>query len=115
MQQHAKKAKAENKDGTDGGRRPTLLRHIAHSDMPVSELHEKRIAKEAFVILSAGVHTTARTLEFIVYHIIENEEFKFSLQKELEPVMIDFPQNIPSLTQLEGLPYLSGLIKEGHR
>ena len=115
MQQHAIRAKAQKADGTDGGGRPNLLRHLAHSDMPLSELHEKRLAKEAFTVLSAGVHTTARTLEFISYHIIKNQLFKLDLQKELEPIMADYPQTLPSVSQLEALPYLSALIKESHR
>ena len=115
MQQHAAKAKVEKADGTAGDARLTLLRHMAHSDMPVSELHEKRLAKEAFAVISAGIHTTSRTLEFITYHVMRNDQFKLRLQRELEPVMAGFPQNMPSVSELEKLPYLSGVIKEGLR
>ena len=115
MEQHAVKAKAEKAAGTDGDAGPTLLRHIAQSDMPVSELHEKRLAKEAFAVISAGTHTTSRTLEYITYHILKNEQLKSNLSKELEPVMTDFPRAVPSVFQLEELPYLTGLVKEGHR
>ena len=115
MRQHAAKAKAGKANGTDGTARPTLLRHIAHSDMPVSELGEARLACEAQVVISAGVHTTSRTLEYIAYHLIANDKFRSQLQKELEPIMVGFPEEMPSVSQLEKLPYLSGVVKEGLR
>ena len=115
MRQHAVKAKAAKADGTDGDARPTLLRHIAHSDMPESELGELRLAREAQVMITGGVHTTSRSLEYIAYHLIANRKIRLELQRELEPVMAGFPEEIPSLSHLEKLPYLSGVVKEGLR
>ena len=112
---HAAKAKAEKAIGIDGNARQTLFRHIAHSDMPPSELDDSRLAREAQVIIWAGVHTTSRTLEYITYHLITSEDIRTALQKELEPVMAAFPQEVPSMSQLDKLPYLTGVIKEGLR
>ena len=78
MRQHAIKAKAEKADRSDGNARPTLLRHIAHSDMPESELHESRLAREAQVIITASVHTTSRSLEYIAYQLIANEHIRLN-------------------------------------
>ena len=115
MRQHAAKAKAEKANGTDGDARTTLLRHIAHSDLPESELSDTRLAREAQVMLSGGVTTTSRTLEYIAYHLIADKEIRTELHKELEPIMGHFPETLPSISQLEKLPYLSGVIKEGLR
>ena len=115
MRQDAARAKDEKAAGTDGNARPTLLRHLVHSNMPESELHVNRIARETQLLISAGVHTTTRSLEYISYHIISNEQIRFDLQKELKPVMAGYPKVLPSLSQLEKLPYLSSLIKEGLR
>ena len=116
MRQHVARAKAGKAEGrTYGEGHPTLLRHIAHSEMPVSELDDTRLAREAQVIISAGVHTTARCLEYTAYHLIEDEKIRFQLQRELEPIMAGYPEKIPSVSQLEKLPYLSGVVKEGLR
>ncbi|KAG6986408.1 fusicoccadiene C-8 hydroxylase [Physcia stellaris] len=115
MRHHAAKAKAEKADGTDSNARTTLLRHLAHSDLPESELGETRLAREAQVLLGAGVATTSRALEYIAYHLIADKEIRFELHKELERIMADFPEKLPPLSQLEKLPYLSGVVKEGLR
>ena len=115
MREDAERAKAEKAAGTDGNARPTLLRHLAHSDMPASELHVNRLARETILIISGGVHTTSRSMEYLAYQIIANEQIRFNLQKELEPVMAGFPQVVPSVSQLEKLPYLSAVINEGLR
>ncbi|CAF9935225.1 MAG: hypothetical protein HETSPECPRED_009704 [Heterodermia speciosa] len=116
MRQHVARAKAGKAEGrTYGEGHPTLLRHIAHSEMPVSELDDTRLAREAQVIISAGVHTTSRCLEYIAYHLIEDEKIRFQLQRELEPIMAGYPEKVPSVSQLEKLPYLSGVVKEGLR
>ena len=115
MRQHAASAIREKDQGLKANTRPTLFQHIAQSDMPLSELHEDRLTMEAGVIMIGGVHTTARTLEYIAYHVVANEQIKRRLQEELEPVMAGFPEKIPSLVELENLPYLSGVIAEGLR
>ena len=83
--------------------------------MPQSELSTDRLSKEAQVLLGAGTVSSARTLEFISYYILANDHIRFRLQRELSDIMADCPKVMPSFVQLERLPYLKALIKEGLR
>lgn len=49
------------------------------------------------------------------YHVLANENIHRKLQNELADIMADYPSQIPSFVQLEKLPYLTALIKEGLR
>lgn len=93
----------------------SLFRHIVESEMPESELSVDRLTKEAQVLLGAGTASTARTLDFICYYILANENIKVTLQNELKGVMSGYPEKVPSWADLEKLPYLQALIKEGLR
>ena len=93
----------------------SLFRHIVESEMPESELSVDRLTKEAQVLLGAGTASTARTLDFICYYILANEKIKTTLQNELRGVMSEYPEKVPSWADLEKLPYLQALIKEGLR
>ena len=83
--------------------------------MPESELSDERLAKEASVILGAATTTTGRTLVYISYYILARPDIRLKLQKELRTVMLAWPQQVPTLAELEKLPYLQALIKEGLR
>ncbi|KAL2041006.1 hypothetical protein N7G274_006464 [Stereocaulon virgatum] len=100
---------------TDKGSRRSLFRHIVNSDMPESELSTERLSKEAQVLLGAGTASTARTLDFLSYHILSKIHIRQRLMEELTGIMAEYPQSVPSLTQLEKLPYLQAVIKEGLR
>lgn len=104
---NAKKASA--------GSHVSLFRHIFESDMPESELSVSRLINEAHVLLGAGTTTVSRTLDVISFYILANKNVRSSLQIELEDVMKTYPENIPSWAELEKLPYLQALIKEGLR
>jgi len=83
--------------------------------MPQSELSSERLSKEAQVILGAASVSTARTLDFITYYILANKNHLVILQKELGPIMARYPEKVPSWADLEKLPYLQAVIKEGLR
>ena len=93
----------------------SLFRHIVESEMPESELSVDRLSKEAQVLLGAGTVSTARTLDLICYYVLANENIKATLQNELKEVMSGYPEKVPSWADLEKLPYLQALIKEGLR
>lgn len=93
----------------------TLFKHILNNDMPASELSEKRLAKEAQVLLGGGTASPARTIGYISYYILSRPEIRARLQRELQGAMAAYPADIPSLAALERLPYLQALIKEGLR
>ena len=93
----------------------SLFHHLLDSDMPASELSDERLAKEAQVMLGAGTATTARTIGYISYYILAKPQIRSRLQEELKEVMANYPERIPSLAELERLPYFQALIKEGLR
>lgn len=100
---------------TNIGSRPSLLTYLVNSELPSSELSVERLSKEAQVLLGAGTVSTARTLDFICYYVLANESIHGKLQGELADIMADYPAQIPSFIQLEKLPYLTAIIKEGLR
>lgn len=83
--------------------------------MPASEQSTERLAKEAQVLLGAGTASTARTLDVTTYHILANEPIRTKLTRELTAPMSGFPDICPPLVELEKLPYLQAVIKEGLR
>ena len=86
-----------------------------NSDMPESELSVDRLNKEAQVLLGAGTASAARTLDFISYYILSNSHIRTTLKDELKELMAMYPENCPSWAELEKLPYLQAVIKEGLR
>lgn len=108
-------AKEDKANGSDISARPTLLRHLVNCGLPPSEMHDDRLCQEAQSIIAAGSFTTASTVTFISYQLIANERIRSTLKKELGSVMAGYPKTIPSWSQLEQLPYLCGVIKEGLR
>lgn len=83
--------------------------------MPQSELSDERLAKEAQVLLGGGTASTARTIGYITYYILARPRIRSKIQEELKDVMATWPQRVPSLAELEKLPFLQALIKEGLR
>lgn len=112
---HIEITKDRKLHGTKVGSRPSLLSYLVNSELPDSELSVERLSKEAQVLLGAGTVSTARTLDFICYYVLANENIHRKLQNELADVMANYPAQIPSFVQLEKLPYLTALIKEGLR
>ena len=103
-----------DRDTSESGK-PTVFRHLVNSDLPQSELTTSRLSREAQVLLGAGTVSTARTLDFITYYILARPEIERRLREELKDVMADYPTKTPTWYQLEKLPYLQALIKEGLR
>ncbi|CAO2651135.1 Nn.00g094320.m01.CDS01 [Neocucurbitaria sp. VM-36] len=99
----------------DLGEKQTLFQNLVRSNLPECDLTLDRLSKEAQVILGAGTVSTARTLDFICYYILSNRSIKQRLVEELEAVMSDYPTHAPTWAQLERLPFMQALIKEGLR
>ncbi|KZL77279.1 cytochrome p450 [Colletotrichum incanum] len=93
----------------------TLFDHIVNSDLPESEKSVERLASEAQVVMGAGTVTTARTMDYLAVHILLNDHIHKHLQEELKAPMKDFPERIPTLAELERLPFLQACIKEALR
>ena len=114
---HIVNAKRERDEGiTEKTRgRPSLFRHLLDSGMPECDKSVERLSREAQVLLGAGSASTARTLDFICYYILAKPGIHSRLQEELREVMAGYPSIVPSWSQLEKLPYLQAVIKEGLR
>lgn len=93
------------------GGRPTLFHYMLNeSDLPEEDLSLERLTKEAQILLGAGSVSTARTLHFIMFYLLSNPHMRERLEKELKDT-----SEQATWSQLEKLPYLQALIKEGLR
>ena len=73
-----------------------------------------RLKKEAYLIIGAGLDTTASTLTAITYHLLANPPILRKLKAELAAAISD-PSVPPTCKQVDSLPYLTGVIQEGIR
>lgn len=108
------KERVGKKDASDSGK-PTVFRHLISSDLPRSELSTSRLSQEAQVLFGAGTPTTARALLIITFYALSNLVILERLREDLQDVMADYPIEVPKWSQLEKLPYLQAVIKEGLR
>lgn len=97
------------------GEKQTLFQNLVQSNLPECDMAADRLSKEAQVILGAGTVSTARTLDFLCYYILSNVSIRERLVKELQGPMSEYPMKAPTWAQLEKLPYMQALIKEGLR
>lgn len=95
--------------------RLSLFRSVLNSGMEESELSTERLGKEGQVLFGAGTTTTARTISFICFYILDRPQLQSRLHEELRNVMKGFPRRVPAVDELQKLPYLTALIKEGLR
>ncbi|KAL4816633.1 putative cytochrome P450 [Aspergillus spinulosporus] len=99
--------------------RSSLFRHLLSPSsagrLPESERDTERLAREAMVLFGAGTITTAHTLSFICYYVLHDSHIRDRLGEELRSVMAQYPTSMPTWQQLERLPYLQALVREGLR
>ncbi|KAL4867800.1 hypothetical protein BDV12DRAFT_186359 [Aspergillus spectabilis] len=95
--------------------RSSVFRHVLSSDMPESERETERLAREALSLFGAGTATLVRAFSVMFYYILSNPHIKDRLREELTDIMADYPSKIPTWQELERLPYLHGIVKEGLR
>ena len=93
---------------------PTIFHGYLASDLPESEKASGRLAGEGQTVVAAGSITTAHYLKAVTYHILANSEVLKTLRAELDKA-IPRPHDIPPFKDLESLPYLSAVVKEGFR
>lgn len=83
--------------------------------MPESERSTERLSQETQVLHDAGTVTTARASDVISYHVLRNPHIRERLGNELKDIMAEYPHSWPRWSDLEKLPYLQAIIKEGLR
>lgn len=82
---------------------------MLRADIPDSEKETRRLVDEAMVLVIAGMETTAQTLAALMYHLLANPPILKRLKRELETAMPD-PNELPTASKLDSLPYLVRLI-----
>ena len=90
----------------------TVFRELLNSDLPREEVTVQRLAEEAQNVVAAGQVTTAHSLKMTSLHVLANPEIHRKLKQDLKSVMPG-DGNLPPLSKLEQLPYLSVVISEG--
>lgn len=87
---------------------------LANSSLPPSELTVPRLVQEGMAVIGAGTMTTSQTFTLITFHIIDNPLVERKLRDELREALPDSTM-VPSIGDLENLPYLTAVINEGLR
>ncbi|PWY70871.1 putative cytochrome P450 [Aspergillus sclerotioniger CBS 115572] len=98
------------------GRLPagTVFQAILDSNLPDAEKESWRLNIEAQTLLHAGSETSAKTLEIIMFYLLDDVVKLERLRAELKTVMPD-PTSPVSWNQLQSLTYMSAVIQEGIR
>ncbi|KAI8657944.1 hypothetical protein NCS57_01174500 [Fusarium keratoplasticum] len=72
------------------------------------------LVDEAFGICTAAADTTGNAMSMAAFHVVTNPTIYDTIKKELQEAFPD-PDARLSSSELEKLPYLTGVIKEGQR
>ncbi|KAK1144850.1 hypothetical protein N8T08_004863 [Aspergillus melleus] len=91
--------------------RKTVFNALLESDLPPQEVTLNRLQHEAITVIGAGFETTKYALTVASFHIINTPSIYLRLRRELDAAIPD-PNHIPSLSELEKLPYLTACIQE---
>ena len=92
--------------------RQTIFHALLESDLPASEKRTERLIDEGIVVVGAGSHTVAWCLTVATFHVLSNPSILRKLKQELKTARTD---NGLDPQELEKLPYLTAVIKEGLR
>ncbi|KAK3985847.1 cytochrome P450 [Cladorrhinum sp. PSN332] len=116
----------------------TIFEGILNSNLPPSEKEDHRLASEAQLVVFAGEGTTGKifprcfslalffrpqtnfppkkaySLTCALYHLLAHPDSLATLKDELREAKLD-PTQIPSIADVEALPYLSACIQEAVR
>ncbi|KIW90646.1 uncharacterized protein Z519_08429 [Cladophialophora bantiana CBS 173.52] len=102
------------KDVLEKSSHRTVFQELIEGNLPPSEKNSLRLMGEASVVVAAGVVTTGWALATAAFHIINDRPIYQKLRAELEAA-IPNPDEKPSWTELEKLPYLAGCVREAVR
>jgi cytochrome P450 len=94
--------------------RPTVFHDLLSSGLPPAEKTLDRLVDEGINMVAAGTLTTAHFLKTTSYHLLANPRFLAKLKAELIDAIPD-PAELPSLRDIEALPYLHAVVQEGFR
>ncbi|OKL57675.1 hypothetical protein UA08_06947 [Talaromyces atroroseus] len=108
--------KVNTEEEIESKAKTNVFREILSSvNLTASDKAQQRLADEANILVAAGVETTAFALCVGVFHIVSTPSIYKRLKKELQDAFPDGDSTIPSLLELEKLPYLKACIQESLR
>ena len=84
---------------------------LLDSKLPPSELTLTRLQHEAISVIGAGLETTRWALSVACFHLLDNKDILSRLKEELSAAIPD-PGSMPTLSELQRLPWLSACIEE---
>ena len=102
---------AKDNDKDDAIGQKTIFGAILSSDLSPQEKSTAHLYDEAVALVGAGIETTKSALSMATFYILDNPQIHKRLQEELR-VHIPDSTNIPTLPELERLPYLTAIIRE---
>jgi cytochrome P450 len=92
----------------------TVIHHLYRSGLPEEEKDLERVWQESMSLVGAGGETVANTICTTIFYILQDRTIHTRLVDELNMVMPEDGQ-IPPLTALLSLPYLTAIVQEGLR
>ncbi|KAH7141326.1 trichodiene oxygenase [Dactylonectria estremocensis] len=104
---------ASNKEKGEGVE-SVMLSALIDPHIPPAERSISRLVDEGTAILLAGTETTARALSIAMFYLLDKRECLEKLRQELATLPAE-GADCHSLSVLERLPYLSGVVNESLR
>ncbi|KAF2119258.1 cytochrome P450 [Lophiotrema nucula] len=101
-------------DGHKSVTHRTVFHELLASDLKKGGLSEDLLHHEAASITAAGIDTTKSALTMASFWILQKPDIYEKLHQELVEAIPD-AENMPSLTDLEKLPYLYAVVQESLR
>ncbi|KAJ5640862.1 cytochrome protein [Penicillium herquei] len=92
----------------------TIFDALIDPSVPAEYKTLDRLTDEGHILLIGGSETTANTLTTIAFHLLSNPPILARLREELQDAMPVRDEILP-WSELEQLPFLHGVIKEGLR
>ncbi|KID79734.1 Cytochrome P450 monooxygenase [Metarhizium brunneum] len=105
-------AASETKDGVESG--SVIMSALIDTKIPPAERDIDRLLDEGNVIVFAGTETTSRALSVGMFYLLDDQTHVRRIRKELSSVVLA-PGRGYSSSDLELLPYLSGVVHESLR
>ncbi|KAF5698022.1 cytochrome P450 monooxygenase [Fusarium globosum] len=92
----------------------TVFDDFLDSSLPQEEKEKGPLTQQAVAIWSGGWDTVGFVLTMAAYQLLQNPPVEQRLYQELKEAWKD-PTESPEITTLEGLPYLTAVVKETFR
>ena len=105
----------KNPSSKSNADRETIFHALLESDLPESEKRNERLINEVIVLIGAGSHTVAWALTVATYHILSAPSILRNMKEELSAAKRSKKGEPLTLPDLEKLPYLTAVTKEGLR